>query len=57
MITQVIFKVDKKLKDQAMKKAEKEGISFSSVLKMATKAFVEDKLNVGLVVEDKFNKK
>ncbi len=39
MTTQVIFKIDKKLKDQAMKKAQSEGLPFGMVLKLATKAF------------------
>lgn len=49
MITQVVFNVDSALKDKAMKKAKKEGVPFSAVLKMAVKAFVEDKLNLGLI--------
>ena len=57
MIDQVIFKIDKKLKDQAMKKAQSEGIAFASVLKMATKAFVKGNLKVELVQEEKFNAK
>ena len=49
MITQVVFNVDSALKDKAMKKAKKEGIPFSAVLKMAVKAFVEDKFNIGYI--------
>lgn len=55
MNTQVIFKIDKNLKDKAMKKAQSEGISFATILKFATKAFVENKLNVGLVTKEEFN--
>ncbi len=55
MTTQVIFKIDSKLKEQAMKKAQKEGVAFSSVLQHATKAFVEGKLNVELVAHPPFN--
>ena len=57
MTTQVIFKLDKKLKDKAMRKAQTEGVALSSILKMATKAFVEGELNVGLVREERFNAK
>ena len=57
MTTQVIFKIDKKLKAQAMKKAQKEGLPFGVVLKLATKAFVDGNLNVGLVKEERFNAK
>ncbi len=55
MTTQVIFKIDKALKDKAMAKAQREGIAFASVLKLATKAFVKGDLNLGLVGSDQFN--
>jgi antitoxin component of RelBE/YafQ-DinJ toxin-antitoxin module len=55
MISQVIVNVDSKLKNLAMKKAQKQGIPFSAVLKLAIKAFVEDKFGIGLVAD--FNKK
>ncbi len=55
MVTQVIFKIDKKLKDQAMAKAQYEGIAFASILKLATKAFVDGHLTLGLVGSEKFN--
>ena len=55
MNTQVIFKIDKNLKDKAMKKAQREGISFTTILKLATRAFVENQLNVGLVTKEEFN--
>ena len=55
MVTQVIFKIDKKLKDKAMAKAQNAGIAFASVLKLATKAFVDGDLSLGLVGSEKFN--
>lgn len=55
MNTQVIFKIDKKLKNQAMARAQHEGIAFASVLKLATKAFVSGYLTLGLVGSEKFN--
>ncbi len=55
MNTQVIFKIDKKLKDKAMAKAQHEGIAFASVLKLATKAFVDGNFNVGLIINEEFN--
>ncbi len=55
MTTQVIFKIDKKLKDRAMAKAQHEGIAFASILKFATKAFVDGDLNLGLIGSEKFN--
>ena len=55
MTTQVIVNVDKNLKIQAMKKAKREGIPFSAVLKLAIKAFVDGRLSVGLVGDERFN--
>ena len=55
MTRQVIFKIDEKLKDRAMKKARKEGIAFASVLKLATQAYVDGALEVQLVAPPKLN--
>lgn len=55
MISQVIFKVDKKLKQEALKKAQKEGMAFSTVLKLATKAYVEGELGISLTQPEEFN--
>ena len=55
MITQVIFKIDKKLKEKAMAKAQNEGIAFASVLKFATKAFVDGDLEVGITMNNVLN--
>ena len=41
MTTQVIFTVDKTLKNRALRKAKAQGISFADVLNLATKAFVD----------------
>lgn len=57
MITQVIFKIDKRLKDKAMKKAQDEGLAFASVLKLATQAYVKGELGVELVARPKLNAK
>lgn len=55
MTTQVIFKIDKKLKEKAMAKAQRDGITFASILKLATKAFADGDLTLGLVGSEKFN--
>ena len=55
MTTQVIFNIDKKLKQQAMKKAQGEGISFSSILKLATQAYIMGTLEVELVSRPRLN--
>ncbi len=57
MNTQVIFKIDKKLKERAMKKAQEEGVPFTSVLKFATQAYVDGDLTVGLMGSESFNEK
>ena len=57
MASQVIFKMDKGLKAKAMRKARKEGIAFTSVLKLATKAYVDGALEVQLVAPPKLNAK
>lgn len=57
MNTQIIFKIDKKLKDRAMAKAQHEGIALTAVLKLATKAFVDGDLTLELVGSEKFNAK
>lgn len=53
--TQMIFNIDKKLKDQAIKKAQQEGMPFGLVLKLATKAFVEGTLGIGLIGDSLLN--
>jgi len=55
MNTQVIFNIDKKLKEQAMKKAQSQGLPFGVILKLATKAFVDGEFNVGLISKEEFN--
>ena len=57
MTGQVIFKIDKRLKEQALKKAHAEGFPFASILKLATKAFVEGKLKIDIVEAMPFNAK
>jgi hypothetical protein len=57
MTSQINFKIDTRLKNQAMKKAQNEGIPFASVLKLATQAYVTGKLDVQLVAQPKLNAK
>jgi len=42
MTTQVIFRIDKKIKAQAQKKAKGSGLTFSDILQMATYAYVKN---------------
>ena len=57
MTTQVIFTIDKKLKNEAMRKARSFGLPFSSVLNLATRAFVDGKMNIEMVDAEPFNAK
>jgi len=57
MTSQIIFKIEKKLKDKAMKKAQGEGIAFAAVLKLATQAYIKGDLDVELVARPKLNAK
>ncbi|CAN5759853.1 hypothetical protein BH11PAT2_BH11PAT2_02670 [soil metagenome] len=55
MTSQVVFRIDTKLKEQAMQRAKREGMPFSSVLKLAVKAYVDDELVIDFA--PKFNEK
>ncbi len=57
MTTQVIFTIDKRLKNEAMRKARSFGLPFSSVLNLATRAFVDGKINVGVINNPPLNNK
>lgn len=48
MNTQVIFKTDKRLKQEAIKKAKIDGLTLRTVLSNLMKYYVEGKLNVGV---------
>ena len=51
MTDQVVFNIDSKIKAQAMRRAKRDGIPFSAVLKLATKAFAEGRFSVDIVEE------
>ncbi len=53
MTSQVIFKIDKKIKEMAQKKAKARGLTFSDVLKMATYQYVEGGFEPTLVAQEK----
>ena len=57
MTSQVVLKIDKKLKDRAIRKAQNEGLPLATVLLLATKAYVEGDLDVQLVTQRKLNAK
>jgi predicted transcriptional regulator len=49
MNTRINFNIDEDLKNAAMKKARQKGISLSTVLNEATRAFVANTLDIGIV--------
>lgn len=48
MTTQIMFKIDSKLKKAAQTKAKKEGITLSDFYKYATRSFIDGEINFGL---------
>jgi len=52
MVTQVVFKTDKSLKDKAMKKAQLEGVTLKAVLYNSLKLYVDGKLSFGLQISE-----
>lgn len=52
MISQVIFKIDSKIKKEALKKSKKEGIALSSILKLAMQDFVSGKSKLSMIQAD-----
>jgi len=57
MTSQVVLKIDKKLKDKAIKKAQNEGLPLAAVLLLATKAYVDGDLDIQLVTQRKLTAK
>lgn len=57
MTSQVVFRIDKKLKERAIKKAQNEGLPFTAILTLATQAYVKGDLDVRLVTQPKLNAK
>lgn len=55
MTSPIIFKVDTKLKHRAMIKARREGVALSAILKLATEAFADGVLHIGLIGVEKLN--
>ena len=51
MTTQIMFKIEDKLKKAAQIRAKKEGVTLSDLYKYATKSFIEGKIKVGLMLE------
>lgn len=52
MTTKVIFNTDKKLKEAAMRKARKEGITYTAFLNIVTRAYVNNSIVVNAFERD-----
>lgn len=52
MTTQIMFKIDDKLKKAVQKRAKEEGISLSDIFKFAAKSYANNKLSIDLVEEE-----
>jgi purine-nucleoside phosphorylase len=52
MTSQVSFTADNELKKKALEKAKREGISLKTVLLYSMKAYVEGKIQFGVLTED-----
>ena len=50
MDTQVSFVTDKRLKEQVLNKARKEGITLKALMVYAMKGFLDDKISLSIVV-------
>ena len=57
MTSQVVFRIDKRLKERAIRKAQREGLPLTAVLTLATEAYVKGDLDVRLVTQPKLNAK
>ncbi len=52
MTTQIMFKIEDKLKKAAQKRAREEGITLSDFYKSATRSFIEGKMTIGMIFEE-----
>lgn len=55
MINKVIFTIDSQIKEHAMKQARRDGVPFSTVLKLAAKAYADGKLRLTVSDVPSFN--
>lgn len=55
MTNKMIFNVDSKIKERAMKQAQQDGVPFSIVLKLATKAYADGRLRLSISDVPSFN--
>ncbi len=51
MTTQIMFKIEDKLKKAIQKRAKREGITLSDLFQSTARSFADGRLNVGLITE------
>ena len=51
MFTQISFTADRDLKEKTMEKAKEKGITLKSLLIFSMEAFVDGKINVGVITK------
>jgi predicted transcriptional regulator len=52
MNTKIIFNTEKKLKDAAQKKAREQGLTLSAMLNLATRAYVDNDIQIDVIARD-----
>ena len=57
MTTQVVFRIDKKVKDKAMKRAKIAGVPLASYFKAAARALADGRANMDIVFDERLNAK
>ena len=57
MTTQVVFRIDKKVKARAMKRAKREGIPFAAVMKIAAQEYARERYHIGMLQTERLNEK
>lgn len=53
----IIFKIDKKLKQAAQKKAKAKGFTLTDLYKSTTQSFIKDEVDFGLVIRPQLKDK
>ena len=57
MTTQVVFQLDKKVKDKAMRRAKREGVPFAAVMKIAAQEYAQERYHIGMLKTERLNEK
>ncbi len=52
MTTQIMFKIEEKLKKAVQRRAKEEGIALSDIFQFAARSYADRKLSIGLTMEE-----